>query len=343
MFGALRLILAFLIIIEHLKFFEYHLGATALMGFYMLSGYVTAYAFERHFSGERRDVMKFYADRMMRIYPSYVLAVIIITGFFAIALPERSSISISKFALNILLLPLNFHMFIGHENLAMVSNNMPVPYAKSLALILEFYLIAPLIMIFFKRRIWLLAVPSVLVFALASTGVIDSYIYGYILMPGTLYVFLIGTLLYFIRSGQDVTLNFRTLAAILLLLGFWAVYLFVNDEFGRPHVLEVMAGAFIFPPIIYGLSFLRRDYKADAIMGALSYPVFILQWFSLWLVTYAYMQFDIPQLRDKIIFSIVSSLVCLFVSAAVFLPFEAMVQGMRRKLKRRAGYGQEEA
>src|ERR1700739_19998 len=72
MFGALRLLLAFLVVFSHLVGSRYlqHFGFYALRGFYVLSGFLMTAGLNEIY---RFDWRRFWASRLLRLLPLYYL------------------------------------------------------------------------------------------------------------------------------------------------------------------------------------------------------------------------------------------------------------------------------
>src|SRR6202012_939753 len=73
MFGCVRLLLAFLVVLSHLVGSEYlqHFGYYAVRAFFVLSGYLMTAALNDVF---RFDARRFWANRLLRLLPLYYLA-----------------------------------------------------------------------------------------------------------------------------------------------------------------------------------------------------------------------------------------------------------------------------
>ncbi|NJL07247.1 MAG: hypothetical protein HC900_02535, partial [Methylacidiphilales bacterium] len=87
-----------------------------------------------------------------------------------------------------------------------------LPQAWSLGLEAFFYLVFPWLIIFPLRGIAFAL--SVLVFALAITGILDTELFGYKLLPGTLFMFLIGSHLFDDRKARVSPVAFASLAVL---------------------------------------------------------------------------------------------------------------------------------
>lgn len=71
--GLLRYVLAALVVIFHLSGYTMLSGRLAVMGFYTISGYLIARVLDRSYGGSPSGLAKFAANRLLRLYPLYVV------------------------------------------------------------------------------------------------------------------------------------------------------------------------------------------------------------------------------------------------------------------------------
>lgn len=287
--GAIRFLLAYMVLLSHLgiTFFKLNLGVSAVVIFYLLSGNVVANLWGQ-FQTQPNGLKLFFFDRAWRILPQYFLAL-----FCAIALwikgVDSTFISatpdILDWLFNITLIPLNFFMLTGREHFILV------PPAWSLAAECQFYLIAPFIVSakpkFFLS--WLFI--SMSVFVLAQCNYIDMQIYGYRLLPGMLFIFLMGAMLtkkMHVWKTQMLTIVW----AITIIYFVW-----LNEsQIYQPYNQEVALG------LMFGIPLLRWRNKVQTfhhhanltqskmiawvklskVMGYLSYGVFLYHFLAIW-------------------------------------------------------------
>src|SRR5262249_29448861 len=115
MFGALRFLLAYLVVLSHLVGSAYvlHFGFYAVRGFFVISGFIITSALNEvyHFDGKR-----FWINRMLRLLPPYYL--ICVLTLAAVAwLPDQAGQFLklwnhpahtTDLLMNFLVLPLQF-------------------------------------------------------------------------------------------------------------------------------------------------------------------------------------------------------------------------------------------
>lgn len=81
--GAFRLFLAALVVVQHLT--RARIGLTAVMVFFMLSGYWVSRICQEKFIDRDRPVWQFYVSRILRLWPAYVAAVLLAVLFALLA------------------------------------------------------------------------------------------------------------------------------------------------------------------------------------------------------------------------------------------------------------------
>ena len=88
MFGLLRFLLAYLVVVSHLVGSEYvaHFGFYAVIGFFIIAGYIITSALNEvyHFDGVR-----FWTNRALRLLPPYYLVCVITLAVVA-AVPDQA-------------------------------------------------------------------------------------------------------------------------------------------------------------------------------------------------------------------------------------------------------------
>lgn len=262
--GSFRLALAVLVALSHagVRVAGYNPGVVAVVGFFLLSGYVMTALIERNYRDSSR-VGLFYLDRLGRIYPQFALY-LGVALLFALALGPAAvgapKLDASTLLGNVLLVPLNFFQY-GDLGQALL-----LAPAWSLGLEVLFYLVMPWLLIC-KVRGAAFAV-SIGVYALAFFGVLNADAWAYRLLPGTLFIFLLGS---YMRTG-----------GARVLVGTWAACLaalvcIASLPLDRAFMAEVLAGILLGVPLVWALS-RRRWGRLDATLGDVSYGLFLSHW-----------------------------------------------------------------
>lgn len=264
--GYYRLLLAFLVVASHmhLRLQEYNLGMTAVISFFLLSGYVMTALIQKHYPGIG-DTSGFYLDRIVRIGPQFyfyslaTLAALILLGLhhdWMRSIPGKLDI-----LAQLSIFPLNFN---GHFESALL------PQAWSLGLEMCFYAIFPLVL-FHKARVPV-ALVSIAVFAVACIGIIDTDQFAYRFLPGTFFIFICGSWLY---QADDKWQSYApyavSFAAAVVLVLTYIVPLPVNVQPGHSVLLGIALGI----PAVALLKDRFASRASNSIAGDLSYGVFL--------------------------------------------------------------------
>lgn len=324
MFGSLRLILALMVALSHagVSIAGYHLGVPAVVIFFMLSGYVVAGLLSEIRPGFF-SIVNFYSERMLRLLPLYYFFLII--GFAAWWLGVDSyflhaSPSFLQWIFNVLIIPLNYFMFYPF-----VDSFVLVPPAWSLGLEIQFYVLAPWLL----KKGWVsvvLMLLSFFVYLVSVFGWINSDWFGYRLLCGNLFVFLIGAFLYrrinYAISGWYLILIWLCMFLLLLYsggIGRWTA----------PFVFETLSGFVVGLPLVASLARLPRRSWDDA-LGQIAYGVFLAHFPVLWLFGY----FGVLVHTDPHYWPKYVTLIVLASCAGHFL-VERPLQSYRRSLRNR--------
>jgi len=276
MFGSFRLLLALMVALSHVHFTvgERNIGVIAVVGFFMLSGYVVA-ALLAPGTALARSVPRFYLERSLRLLPLYYffMAAGVLLFFAAVASPFlQGPGTLLQWLVNLLVIPLNYHAMA-----APLDGLLFVPPAWSLGLEMQFYLLAPWLMRRPRRLLWAMAL-SFLVSIAAHTGLLHTDWFGYRLLFGNLFMFASGAWLYQVQRQQ---------ASAKPLLALWlaclALFLFTGARgtWSTPFTFEVLLGFLVALPLVATLGKLPRQPWDDA-LGHLAYGVFLGHFAVLW-------------------------------------------------------------
>jgi peptidoglycan/LPS O-acetylase OafA/YrhL len=317
--GSYRFVLAILVTLSHVGVViaGHNSGVSAVISFYLLSGFVMT-ALIRDKYGDIESVGSFYLDRAMRLLPQFLLYTVLTLALVLVWPPTSpfvSDITTWKVVLNIAMLPLNFFMFGGLET------SILIPQAWSLGLEAFFYLAIPWLLLY-KVRVAAFTM-SVVVFMLAYIGVLNTDWWGYRFLPGTLFIFLIGSLMHERKPyvNTAIFLCFACAAALLTLL-------IATPSLQRPYNFEVLVGLIVGLPMVYFLKGFTTS-KLDAHIGNLSYGMFLNHFFLIWL-------FEGFGMEVSNSLSIITLLICSAALSAITYRFvEKPILRLRRRLRDR--------
>lgn len=275
--GAFRLLLAALVVLGHVgvSFRDYNPGVTAVVSFFLLSGYVMTLLIRKHYPS-LGHIKAFYLDRSARLFPQF-LFYFAITGilvkFIDVDSPFIGGCSISNVLLNIIILPLGYFNFEGLG----IEHCILLPQTWSLGLEASFYLLIPFILRLGNGSKWC-AFASMLVFIFALTGVLNTDRWGYRLLPGTLFIFLVGSAFVSPKDSLSRWFPWLVWGAAGLLYGVVEI---IPKLLALHYNKEVLLGLLLGIPILSVLKE-RRFSPLDEFLGNLSYGVFLNHFICIW-------------------------------------------------------------
>lgn len=283
--GGLRFLLAALVMMSHLSIgiHDYNIGVMAVIVFYLLAGQVVVRLWAR-MQGQPSAVIAFARDRLLRIMPQYLAGIVLSSLVWWLAGPDsgllKSDPTLLDWLGNLLVIPLNFYMFGSLENFTLI------PPAWSLGAELQFYLLTPFIFSQKSTRLTLLFLLSFAVYVIAQFGLLNTDHFGYRLIPGILFIFILGSffaeqsVLHPRRASQK-----RVWVAAWLCVGIYALVLLLKRDH-EPFRVEVAIGLVCGLPLILLLQ--RFPAKKNWIKtlnrraGELSFGIFLYHFPVIW-------------------------------------------------------------
>ncbi len=266
-FGTLRFILALLVVAAHCELAHHiNLGVSAVITFFLLSGFVMTATIRRYYNSLDR-YGSFVLDRVNRIFPQYLFWLALTLCWLAFFPFEGQLLGVHSILENVLLLPL---MFVVYDLKPIITGTVYVSQAWSLSLEWYFYMLLPLALLLPGMRWWMFG-GSFVVFALAGFNVIDSYNYGYHLLPGVFFVFLIGSFLFEEREGTVPPQKTLLAFALIVVVGILVNTLMTMNHAWTPEVMVGLLGGI---PLVFFLSKFS-SHRLDDTLGQLSYGVFL--------------------------------------------------------------------
>lgn len=267
--GSYRLLLAIGVLLSHagVNIGGRDQGVPAVISFLLLSGYVMTALLDKHYPA-KSGIAAFYADRLMRLLPQYVFYIAATIVLILIAHPKSmflEHVTPACVTWNLTLLPLNTQYLL---------NCRLIPQAWSLGMETQFYLVFPVLLAVRARGLAIAA--SGVVFLLAYKGVLDTNLYGYRLLPGTLFIFLLGSLL-----RRPSRYSHHALCAIYLGAAALFGLLYIQRSFDVIWNHEVLLGILVGVPMVAILSRMRLG-SVDALLGNMSYGVFLNHYLVIW-------------------------------------------------------------
>lgn len=283
MLGYIRLLLATAVLFSHADVRVYSLnpGVIAVVMFYMLAGVVVTHLWQDVIAGGSGKLGRFYRDRLFRIIPLYLYAALLVllfllsTGYGG---PHYTPLALLN---NLLIIPLNYYMYIDSTVMSAPAWNL-IPQAWSLGAELQAYLVLPLALSYPRIRLVLFGL-SFATYIAANLTYINADYYGYRLLPGVLFIFLIGSYLKESQAGsQKVTLPLMLFVAlaVVYLVFEWA------SLFPQAYMKETLIGMLIGIPLITSAYLSPVKLPYNRFMGSLSYGVFLTHFLVIWLLDF---------------------------------------------------------
>lgn len=264
MLGTLRFLLALAVAFSHMGLTpNFHFGAAAVAVFYLIAGYVMSHSFQVNFGGALGSIWRFYADRFFRIYPLYAVSLLMLLAFVAIT-------HYGKLYLDPLSVFVNITVLGGNTYPTLIN-----PPTWSLGTEAQFYLLFPFIFCFPRLRYPVL-ITSYLVFTLASFEVINPVTWGYKALPGTLWLFVLGSVLYDMHGDSYPKARRVVIGATTTTVLHLAILSLFNAHIDRPYALESLCGMLLGCGAILTFADSRPRFRQlDNWLGRLSYPLFL--------------------------------------------------------------------
>ena len=255
---------------------DIYVGSVAVMMFCAISGYVMTKLVHTHFlpsgtsSEQFKTVLHYYVDRAARLFPQFLVyssLTLAIIGLVETRTSYWDRLSLGDVVINMLMIPLGFNQWFPSVGLL-------IPQAWSLGLEWCFYLLIPWVLALRRWSVvYALGYASQAFFLLPFLGVINPFIFGYQLLPGVLYVFVIGMCQADSDARRRRTFELTTLLfGISLLVGL--LYVFDLSHLDGAMTQEVLIGGLL--SVLFG-RFLRnsKSHGVDSLLGNLSYGVFL--------------------------------------------------------------------
>lgn len=280
MFGSLRFLLAYLVMLSHLVGTGYveHFGFYAVRGFFVISGFLMTAALNDAYAF---DWARFWANRALRLLPPYYLVCALTLLAIAVAPVQageylkfwRAAPDLSDLLANFSVLSLQ---------LSYTTFRLVPPY-WSVAIEIDMYLL--LFLIVSRRMEWaVLALVTGLSFQLAWFYHSMSWDLNYFTAPAAVLPFATGAVLYFLRRrnlwvASPYLTAFAFVAWICNMLAGGAA-LPESHIFGAGYFLDTAC----FAIVVSGLSGLSKQSigpvveRIDRTLGEWSYFAFLVHW-----------------------------------------------------------------
>lgn len=251
--GAVRLMLAAMVVVSHLSRFE--IGRLAVLLFFVLSGYWVTVLWETKFN--RGRILAFYGSRYFRIAPLYLI-----------------SLAVFSFLLQTSIWPINLAL-LGVAS----QRHDPLGVSWSLDIELQFYLCLPFIVGLLRRNA--LALLVILGTAATALGWYLGLVHDIWFVGAYLPAFLIGVVGAIAKFNPGRKAGVISLAAFLAFTVLLAVAPMTRDQLDNsvPHQIhhDLFAFVWMLPVIPYVFASIAiPSGKVDRHMGNLSYSLYLV-------------------------------------------------------------------
>lgn len=278
MFGYLRFLLAFTVMLSHIDIRVYGLnpGVIAVVIFYILAGFVVSHLYNNIYKG---DILGFYKDRFFRIFPLYTSVLLLTLAFLLLTSFANPVYSPLKLLNNLTIIPLNYFMYIDSTILTNPSWWL-IPPAWSLGTELQAYLLLPFALMF-KRLKYTLIIITLTIYTLANFSIIHPDYFGYRFVVGVFFIFLAGSAL------QRYEKSDRFYIVVLwIAISLFAIFAYFANSFSAAYTKETYIGLLLGIPLVSLISKSKIKLPFDKFLGNLSYAVFLTHFLSIWILEY---------------------------------------------------------
>ncbi|WP_233417197.1 acyltransferase family protein [Halovulum marinum] len=261
--GAVRLILALMIVAEHIS--GLRIGGPAFMAVFVLSGYWVARSWDLRYRQLPRPEATFWLSRILRLWPLYA---VVFLGTTLVLAQVAGRYDPATWA--------------GLPILGLASHGLDrIGIAWSLDILLQFYLLLPLLWALAGRTgpagaaLWVLAAAAAGWALILATGLV--------LLPAFLPLFALGWAAH--ARGWRVPLwgalaagaGFVLVAGAALVLPDWRGFVIGGSgSFGGDKLFALVWVLPLVPALLWSVR--RPSGAADRLLGEIAYPVFLLHY-----------------------------------------------------------------
>ena len=295
--GFFRFFLAALVAYSHFGLhLPVNLGVSAVICFYFISGYLISQSYNRFKQKSVNPKTSFYIDRIIRLYPAYILvffATLVFNNF------DKDS-QYSIFKLVYWSTPFS-ELTIIFNNYSLITNLVSsgvVPPSWSLGTEVQFYILLPfLMMLSVHLRVALLFLMIVLQFSVFfASGSLNDYfptcsdfsylkcgrefsdLFGYRFLTFVLAIFLLGNIAYECHVKNSIPKKIFSSAIAIYYAGFFLIYPYAG-EISNQMLFEIFIGVMLLVPfstlILINMQTSNVVSVYDTVLGKLAYPLFL--------------------------------------------------------------------
>ena len=270
-FGSYRFVLALLVLVSHAAMWlpqgvgKLALGNVGVMSFFVLSGFVIAEALDIFY---RDSIMRFAANRFLKLYPTYwVVAALSVAVFAYIGHP---------LPVTFLSLATNFTIVLGHLKFA--NNLLFVSVAWAVIVELFFYIIFAIIWFTSRGRGTVVAIAAVFfVFCYVSIAISGQYTRSFSFLRHVPYFVLGASYYWSVTRRHPIPL---ALVAVSLILAIHSYFVY-NSVNVNEAVFASLALFGVSVSVFAGLALVSASTsfkKIDRRLGDYTYTIYLAHW-----------------------------------------------------------------
>jgi len=291
---GLRAIAFFLVFIFHLNKDWLPGGFLGVDLFFVISGYLVSSIIVHEIEHEKFQFISFFIKRIKRIVPAYLFMLFLVaiaTLYFYLYL----DIGTIRGTLLRCLLFISNHVFAGGSNYfgASMSEN-PLLHTWSLAIEMQFYLILPLILYFFRKKLIFVLTGIILILTFYSTvqiGWFDHQNQMYFSLLARIPEFLVGALFSVqFKDGINYSRQRNNILAFGCCIVFVWCAIMITEDSAFPGMLALI------PALSAGVFLSLRNNVVGELLackwlvhfGELSYSLYLFHWPVMAVIRYRY-------------------------------------------------------
>jgi peptidoglycan/LPS O-acetylase OafA/YrhL len=324
MLGALRLILATMVVANHLwKPAASLLGMQAVLGFFIISGFLMTKTLHEVYGWKPAGIGRYLVNRTLRIYPPYLL-VLFLSAALLLSWPAAFDAIGPTFRL-----PANKIDWIKSITLIDCLDLDLSPMPQSWSLTVEFFFYIAMALGLSRNRItaltWLCLSIGIAIVAVSAGASREELSFS--LHSGSLF-FSLGACLYFYRSTLvQMFSRLPRFIPVALIVLFCFSQLIAQALGYRRYVWGFYPAAIIFVPIFFAALSITTQ-RWDRVLGDLAYPVFLSHFLAASLVNAA-----MPALAPYSFWFFVASLLLTFSISAFLVVAFWWLEALRASLR----------
>lgn len=286
MTGYIRFILALLVLLSHtgVTINGLNPGVIAVVIFYMLAGGVVTHLWQDIIPQDKNKLLYFYKDRILRIFPLYLYIAVLTLLFITITGYGNPQFSALALVNNALIIPLNYYMVLDNTILTQPSWWL-IPQSWSLGTELQAYLLLPFILIY-KRIRQSVFITSFAIYMIANLNLINTDYFGYRLLPGVFFIFLLGGML---KETQTSTSKITQSMLVFIIIAIsYGLFTYFN-AFTHVYAQETMTGLLIGIPLLTLAGRTTIKLPFNTLAASLSYGLFLSHFLVIWFLDYIHL------------------------------------------------------